>query len=290
MKSGLLFVGFGLLFNNGHSSRDSHLGFFPHTIPHDQTETGKENSLAPSFKYGYQVRTGTTICGLVCNFYKMLMIFSLEMMQAFLCVFVGEELIVTDLSSKIEMLIPRGGDSAIQFDSMRASSVELLYIYFNITETYSSIHIDIHPDEASWDTPIEAFIRYGFYPTLDEYDLRIVLPIPEAELYSSIFNLTHNLTTNSYTWFIPENRLYAVGAYYLGVRPLTDEEESDGSRGGNETRRRQVKEIEADVNVKIYTARCLYWSTVYEQWFPHGCEVNYKIRHFEKCIHYICRH
>ncbi|XP_071788105.1 polycystin-1-like isoform X2 [Asterias amurensis] len=185
----------------------------------------------------------------------------------------GEELIVTDLSSKIEMLIPRGDDSSIQFDSMKASNIKLLYIHFNVTESHSSIHIDIYPDETLQDVPLDAFIRYGFYPTLEEYDLKITLPIPKEHLYSSIFNQTQNLTTNPYTWFIPENMLYAVGAYYLGVRPLTGDEEERRSQGGGNKTDVEVEEIEVDMNVKIYTARCLYWSTVYEQWFPHGCEV-----------------
>ncbi|XP_038058560.1 polycystin-1-like [Patiria miniata] len=191
----------------------------------------------------------------------------------------GDELIVTDLSSNIEMLIPRGGDSTIRFESMTASSTERLYLHFNLTDTHSSLHIDIHlADKAGQDTPtdtpLEAVLRYGFYPTPDEYDLKMTLPIPDEDLYSSSYNTTWNITTNPYTWFIPENRLYAVGAYYLSVRPLSNPADPGSVSGGvNATGGTTTEEVKVDVNVQIYSARCMYWSPVYEQWFPHGCEV-----------------
>ncbi|XP_022088538.1 uncharacterized protein LOC110978115 isoform X2 [Acanthaster planci] len=192
----------------------------------------------------------------------------------------GEELIVTDLSSNVEMLIPRGDEGTIRYESMTASSTEHLYLHFNLTDTHSSLHIDIQVanQEMGEDPPkevfLEAVLRYGFYPTSEEYDLRITLPIPEWDLYSSGYNETLNVTANPYTWFIPENMLYAVGTYYLSVRPLDDSNgASSVSRGINATLGTADKEVIVDINIQIYTARCMYWSPVYEQWFPYGCEV-----------------
>ncbi|XP_072020449.1 polycystin-1-like protein 2 [Amphiura filiformis] len=78
------------------------------------------------------------------------------------------------------------------------------------------------------------------------------------------------MTTNPYTWFIGENELYAVGSYYIGLKVKHDDRIKELIPDGmNYTEPEEI----VNVNVKIYTARCLYWSEAYEQWFPYGCEV-----------------
>ena len=184
----------------------------------------------------------------------------------------GTPLLVSGLSSNIEMLIPHTDsfDSVQDLGTSDVSSKEFQFFHFNFTDSHSSIHIDITPTDGS-DKQLEAWLRYGFWPTEKVYDLKVSLPHPQEKLYSSSYNSTANITTNPYTWFIAENKLFATGSYYIGVKVKEIElKEEFMPSGMNITAPEEI----VNVNVKIYTARCLYWSEAYEQWFPFGCAVS----------------
>lgn len=170
---------------------------------------------------------------------------------------------LSDLSEDIEVFLPRGQHSALKFDTTTAYSNKLIQLSFNVTEPSSSIHIDIYPTNLAQTNKVEAYLRFGFWPTMNSYDLKTVLPLSKSELRVSSFNLTANFTTNPYTWFIPEDGLYATGSYYLGIRVIN---ENSG--------RNSSSSIEMDVDVTIYTARCLFWSPGYQLWLPDGCQVS----------------
>ncbi|XP_033098158.1 uncharacterized protein LOC117102052 [Anneissia japonica] len=184
----------------------------------------------------------------------------------------GETLAVSDLNSRLEMLLPRGDASTLEFDTLSTAPDELLFVNFNISEMYSSIHIDIVPTDPR--TQFTAYLRFGFRPTTRLYDLKIEMPLPSHSLYESIYNDTANITTNPFTWFIAENVLYSFGSYYLAVRPkpLPKDKFTVLSGHGNDSYADDPRQ-QVDFDIKIYNARCLFWSEKYEQWFPHGCEV-----------------
>lgn len=176
----------------------------------------------------------------------------------------GKQLHVSELSDDIEVLLPRGDHSALKFETMTAYNHKLITLSFNVSEASSSIHIDIYPVDTNQLIQLEAYLRFGFWPTMNSYDLRTVLPIPESDLTVSSFNATANFTANPYTWFIEENRLYATGSYYLAIRVVSTDDEKTNSTS-----------LEVDVDVKIYTARCLFWSPSDQLWLPDGCQVTF---------------
>nr|WDP79909.1 PKD1 polycystin 1 isoform 1 [Apostichopus japonicus] len=173
----------------------------------------------------------------------------------------GKELHVSGLTEAIEVLLPRGEHSALKFDTMTAYSHELITVSFNVSEPSSSIHIDVYPADPEQTNRLEAYLRFGFWPTMNTYDIKTVLPIAESDLTVSSFNLTANFTANPYTWFIREEQLYATGSYYLSFRVVNDDAETNSTS------------LQVDVDVKIYTARCLFWSPSDELWLPDGCQV-----------------
>ena len=183
----------------------------------------------------------------------------------------GNPILVSDLSSPVEMLIPHTDTTtSVQIlGTADVSTKEMSFFHFNLTASHTSIHIDVIPTDGS-NRLLDTWIRYGFWPTERVYDLKTTLPLPVESLYSSVYNTTSNITTNPYTWFIAENELYAVGSYYIGVRVKESEDEKEIFGRQNYT----APEAMVNINVKIYTARCLYWSDAYEQWFPYGCEVS----------------
>ncbi|XP_071940958.1 polycystin-1-like [Antedon mediterranea] len=182
----------------------------------------------------------------------------------------GENLVISDLSSNLEMLIPRGESSAIEFETLSTVPNELLFVNFNITEMYSSIHIDIVPTDST--TQFTAYLRFGFRPTTRLYDLRIEMPLPSHNLYESKFNSTANVTTNPFTWYIAENELFSFGSYYLAIRPKPVQRDKYAVLSVNDSYADDPRK-KVDFDIKVYNARCLFWSETYEQWFPHGCEV-----------------
>ena len=171
----------------------------------------------------------------------------------------------------MEMLIPHTDkyDSVQDLGTADVSSKEFSFFHFNLTDSHTSIHIDIVPTDGSTNQ-LDCWLRYGFWPTEKLYDLKLTLPHPQEDLYSSVYNSTNNMTTNPYTWFIEENKLWAVGSYYIGVKVRASEFLQEGIPDGMNYTEPEEK---VNVNVKFYTARCLYWSEMYEQWFPSGCEV-----------------
>ncbi|XP_077993984.1 polycystin-1-like protein 2 [Glandiceps talaboti] len=175
----------------------------------------------------------------------------------------GDELRLVSLDDDIEMFIPRNEDGTLDMETLTTLPDDPnIMIQFNLSESYSSIHIQIHPSNKR--VLMEAFLRFGFPPDDDQYDLRMLLPFEEDQLSTSSYNETYTATADPNVWFIEEHVLYAVGTYYLSVKAL--------DRHGEPVNRTE-EGSGVDFDVKIYTARCLYWADAYEQWLPSGCKV-----------------
>ncbi|XP_070536058.1 uncharacterized protein [Ptychodera flava] len=170
------------------------------------------------------------------------------------------------MTDDLEMLIPRNDSGSLNVEMMtNVPDMMMMMLIFNTTESYTSVHIKIHPANES--IAVDAFLRFGFPPTPDQYDVKVRLPQSAGSLPQKLFNETYNTTADPYVWFVDEHVLSAVGSYYVGVWPSGVDEGSvsiinSTTAGSNE-----------DFDVHIYTARCLYWSELFEQWFPSGCKV-----------------
>ncbi|XP_078068077.1 polycystin-1-like protein 2 [Mustelus asterias] len=159
----------------------------------------------------------------------------------------GTELKINNMSTDIEILLPRSNSSQL-FPATYTTFMNPVIYKFHVTDTESAIVISV---ESKPVTSVQLYFSYAFKPneTLYEFETSFVPP--------------NNTEVKAFSWVItPEMLMGRNGTCYLAAKPL---QQSNISQANS-----------TDFMISTTSTKCLYWDEVQHHWSTYGCKVGPK--------------
>ncbi|XP_033098968.1 polycystic kidney disease protein 1-like 2 [Anneissia japonica] len=164
----------------------------------------------------------------------------------------GAEVDLQDLSENINIFIanPTQLDTVAFLQGIYIDNTTTTLTYgFNVTSNVGSVVILVNPSNISQEMTL--YLRYELPPNGTQYDRSMHFPLSTRDVIVN-WNVTTNLTGNTFTWVINVDEISGAGSYFVSV---------------------ETQNSDDNYTVAAFMATCLYWNMEFDQWSSDGCQV-----------------